>query len=139
MAEARARSFEVGGTAKEHYDAGITASILDWGGTAAEAADYLAQPNVDYDLSILASTAATPWKEVIGTQKWIALYNRGLEAWTSIRLLDYPLMATPADAVSGFPNRYTYPIIEQSLNGANYSSAASAIGEMKQRPNCSGI
>ena len=128
LAEARARSFEVGGTAKEHYDAGITASILDWGGTATEAADYLAQPNVDYDLSILASTAATPWKEVIGTQKWISLYNRGMEAWTSIRLLDYPLMATPADAVSGFPNRYTYPIIEQSLNGTNYSSAASAIG-----------
>ncbi|HCO85211.1 MAG TPA: SusD/RagB family nutrient-binding outer membrane lipoprotein [Arenibacter sp.] len=128
LAEARARSFEVGGTAKEHYDAGITASILDWGGTATEAADYLAQPNVDYDLSILASTATTPWKEVIGTQKWIALYNRGLEAWTSIRLLDYPLMATPTDAVSGFPNRYTYPIIEQSLNGTNYSSAASAIG-----------
>ena len=128
LAEARARSFEVGGTAKEHYEAGITASILDWGGTAADAADYLAQPNVDYDLSILASTAATPWKEVIGTQKWISLYNRGMEAWTSIRLLDYPLMATPADAVSGFPNRYTYPIIEQSLNGSNYSSAASAIG-----------
>ena len=128
LAEARARTFEVGGTVKDHYDAGITASILDWGGTAAEATDYLAQLNVDYDLSILASTATTPWKEVIGTQKWIALYNRGLEAWTSIRLLDYPLMATPADAVSGFPNRYTYPIIEQSLNGANYGTASTAIG-----------
>ena len=85
-------------------------------------------PNVDYDLSICASTATTPWKEVIVTQKWISLYNRGMEAWTSIRLLDYPLMATPADALSGFRNRYTYSIIEQSLDGANYSSAASAIG-----------
>ncbi|MCK0147984.1 SusD/RagB family nutrient-binding outer membrane lipoprotein [Arenibacter sp. F26102] len=128
LAEARARLFEVGGTAKEHYDAGITASILDWGGTEDEATTYLSQPNVDYDLAILASTATTPWKEVIGTQKWIALYNRGLEAWTSIRLLDYPLMATPVEAVSGFPNRYTYPIIEQSLNGANYGTASSAIG-----------
>ena len=128
LAEARARLFEVGGTPKEHYDAAITASILDWGGTATEAADYLAQPNVDYDLSILASTATTPWKEVIRTQKWIALYNRGLEAWTSIRLLDYPAMAVPTDAVSGFPNRYTYPIIEQSLNGANYGTASAAIG-----------
>ncbi len=128
LAEARARSFEVGGTAKAHYDAAITASILDWGGTEAEATAYLAEPTVDYDLALLASTAATPWKEVIGTQKWIALFNRGLEAWTSIRLLDYPLMATPVEAVSGFPNRYTYPIIEQSLNGDNYSSAASAIG-----------
>ncbi|MCM4150964.1 SusD/RagB family nutrient-binding outer membrane lipoprotein [Arenibacter sp. N53] len=128
LAEARARLFEVGGTAKDHYDAGITASILDWGGSGSDATTYLSQSNVDYDLAILASTATTPWKEVIGTQKWIALYNRGLEAWTSIRLLDYPLMATPADAVSGFPNRYTYPIIEQSLNGANYGTASSAIG-----------
>ena len=69
-----------------------------------------------------------PWKEVIGNQKWIALYNRGLEAWTSIRLLDFPVMATPADAVSGFPNRYTYPVIEQTLNGSNYTAAAAAIG-----------
>lgn len=128
LAEARARLFEVGGTVKDHYDAAITASILAWGGTAGEATSYLAEPSVDYDLAILASTATTPWKEVIGTQKWIALYNRGLEAWTSIRLLDYPLMATPADAVSGFPNRYTYPIIEQSLNGANYGSGSTAIG-----------
>ena len=128
LAEARARTFEVGGTVKEHYDAAITASIIDWGGTEAEATTYLTEPSVDYDSAIAASTAATPWKEVIGTQKWIALYNRGLEAWTSIRLLDYPLMATPAEAVSGFPNRYTYPILEQSLNGANYGSASSAIG-----------
>ncbi|MCM4167053.1 hypothetical protein KCTC52924_01911 [Arenibacter antarcticus] len=128
LAEARARLFDVGGTVKEHYDAAITASIIDWGGTDADAITYLATPAVNYDLAILASIAGTPWKDIIGTQKWIALYNRGLEAWTSIRLLDYPIMAIPDDAVSGYPNRYTYPIIEQTLNGANYTSAASAIG-----------
>jgi len=128
LAEAVERGFAVGGTAKEHYDMGITASIEYWGGNAAETADYLALAHVDYDSAIAASTATTPWKEVIGTQKWIALYNRGLEAWTSIRLLDYPVMATPAEAVSGFPNRYTYPIVEQTLNGTNYTSASTAIG-----------
>ncbi|WP_026810477.1 SusD/RagB family nutrient-binding outer membrane lipoprotein [Arenibacter latericius] len=128
LAEAKARLFDVDGTVEEHYNAAITASIVDWGGTETEALAYLLNPKVNYDLAILASSAATPWKEVIGTQKWIALYNRGLEAWTSIRLLDYPIMAEPADAVSGFPNRYTYPIIEQTLNGANYSTASSAIG-----------
>lgn len=79
-------------------------------------------------MCIWLSTATTSWKEVIGTQKWISLYNRGMEAWTSIRLLDYPLMATPADAVSGFQIGIPIQFIEQSLNGANYSSAASAIG-----------
>lgn len=128
LAEAAARTFDVGGTVKEHYDAGISASIVDWGGAEADAMSYLAQPNVDYDSAILASTATTPWKEVLGIQKWIALYNRGLEAWTSIRLLDYPIMTPPTDAVSGYPNRYTYPILEQTLNGANYSTASAAIG-----------
>ncbi|APG63888.1 hypothetical protein LPB136_00225 [Tenacibaculum todarodis] len=128
LAEAAARTFAVGGTAKSHYDAGIMASFADWGASSTDATSYLAQPNVDYATVLGASTATTPWKEVIGNQKWIALYNRGLEAWTSIRLLDFPVMATPTDAVSGYPNRYTYPVIEQTLNGANYTTAASAIG-----------
>ncbi|WP_299160748.1 SusD/RagB family nutrient-binding outer membrane lipoprotein [uncultured Tenacibaculum sp.] len=128
LAEATARTFAVGGTTKSHYDAGITASFEDWGLTAADATTYLATPAVDYATVLAASTATTPWKEVIGNQKWIALFNRGLEAWTSIRLLDFPTMATPTDAVSGFPNRYTYPVVEQTLNGTNYTAAAAAIG-----------
>ena len=51
-----------------------------------------------------------------------------MEAWTSIRLLDYPEMAEPTDAVSGYPNRYTYPVVEQTINSASWSAAAEAIG-----------
>lgn len=128
LAEAAARSFTVGGTTKSHYDAGVTASIEYWGGSAADATTFLARADVDYDTVLAASTATTPWKEVVGNQKWIAMFNRGLESWTSIRLLDFPTLATPAEAVSGFPNRYTYPVIEQTLNGTNYQTASSAIG-----------
>lgn len=128
LAEAAARTFNVGGTAKDHYDAGVMSSIETWGGTTADATTYLAQATVDYDTTLAVSTAATPWKEVIGNQKWIALYNRGIEAWTSIRLLDFPTLATPTEAVSGFPNRYTYPVNEQTLNRTNYQSASTAIG-----------
>ncbi|MEH6406035.1 MAG: SusD/RagB family nutrient-binding outer membrane lipoprotein [Leeuwenhoekiella sp.] len=128
LAEAAARSFPVTGSAASHYTAGITESITYWGGSTADATAYLAQPEVAYASALATSEATTPWKEVIGTQKWLALYNRGFEAWTSIRLLDYPVMAEPVDAQSGYPNRYTYPIIEQTLNGASYNDAASAIG-----------
>jgi hypothetical protein len=128
LAEARARTFAVGGTIKEHYDAAITASFEFWGLSATDAASYLLLPDVDYNTQIAASTATTPWKEVIGTQKYLALFNRGMEAWTSIRLLDYPAMATPTEAVSGFPNRYTYPVNEQTLNPTNYQAASAAIG-----------
>ncbi|EZH73297.1 hypothetical protein ATO12_20055 [Aquimarina atlantica] len=128
LAEAAARTFAVGGTAKSHYDIAVVESIESWGGSNADAMTYLAQPTVDYDTALAASTATTPWKEVIGNQKWIALFNRGIEAWTSIRLLDFPILATPAEPVSGFPNRYTYPIIEQTLNGSNWQAASTAIG-----------
>ncbi|WP_062060831.1 SusD/RagB family nutrient-binding outer membrane lipoprotein [Aquimarina longa] len=128
LAEAAVRGFNVGGTAKTHYDDGIKASIENWGGTATDATTYLAQSTVDYDTALAASTATIPWKEVIGNQKWIALFNRGLEAWTSIRLLDYPKLATPDQAVSGFPTRYTYPIIEQTLNESNWTAASAKIG-----------
>ena len=123
LAEAVERAFNVGGTAEEHYNNAITASIEYWGGSAAAAEAYLAQPEVAY------TTATGTWKEIIGTQAWIAFFNRGFEGWTSYRRLDSPNLPMPVDAVtSSYAVRYTYPINEQTLNGANYTAAASAIG-----------
>jgi hypothetical protein len=124
-AEAIERGFNVGGTAAEHYNNAIRASILYWGGTQAQADAYLAQPQVAY------ATATGTWREKIGVQKWIALYNRPIPAWTEIRRLDYPKLNPPAAAKSGFPNRLPYPSNEQTLNKANYTAAASKIGEDK--------
>jgi len=122
LAEAVERGFSVGGSAEEHYNHAVEASIEYYGGTAAEAAAYLLNPKVAY------ATATGTWQEKIGMQKWIALYNRGFEAWTSYRILDFPVLVAPPDAVSVLPLRLTYPIAEQTLNGANRSAAASAIG-----------
>jgi len=75
-------------------------------------------------------TAAGDWKQKIGTQMWIALYNRGFEAWTQWRLLDYPQLVAPPDAESdnGLPPlRYPYPISEQTLNGANWAAASALL------------
>ncbi|MFH1296738.1 MAG: SusD/RagB family nutrient-binding outer membrane lipoprotein [Bacteroidota bacterium] len=122
LAEGAERGFAVGGTAEEHYNHAITASIEFWGGTADEIAAYLADPKVAY------STATGTWQEKIGMQKWIALFNRGFEGWTVYRMLDFPVLLTPPDAVSVLPVRLTYPIAEQTLNGANRQAAADAIG-----------
>lgn len=122
LAEAVEKGFAVGGTAEDHYNNGITASITYWGGTSADAATYLANPAVAY------ATAAGTWQQKIGTQAWIGLYNRGYEAWTSWRKLDFPVLVAPPDAVSDIPVRFTYPIAEQTLNGTNYGAASSAIG-----------
>ncbi|MHC1708302.1 MAG: SusD/RagB family nutrient-binding outer membrane lipoprotein [Bacteroidales bacterium] len=122
LAEAVERGYAVGGTAAAHYEAGIRASIDYWGGTTAEADAYLAQATVAY------ATAAGDWKQKIGMQSWIGFYNRGFEAWTQFRRLDYPQLVAPPDAQSVLPLRYTYPIAEQTLNGANYDAASAAIG-----------
>ena len=122
LAIAAARGWNVGGTPEDHYKKGIEASILYWGGTAADVTTYLANSKVAY------ATADGDWKQKIGTQFWYALYNRGFEAWTQFRLLDYPVLVAPPDALSVFPMRYPYPIAEQTLNGTNYKAASAAIG-----------
>ncbi|UWY28688.1 SusD/RagB family nutrient-binding outer membrane lipoprotein [Flavobacterium sp. TR2] len=123
LAEAAERSlYGTPADAEAHYNAAITASILDWGGTEAEATAYLANPDVAY------TTAAGTWKQKIGIQSWIAFYNNSFEGWSFYRRLDFPVLVAPPDAVSGIPMRYTYPIIEQSLNKASYTDASAAIG-----------
>ena len=120
LAEAAQRGYAVGGTAASHYASGVTASILYWGGTVAEATVYLARPGVIYN--------PANFKQSIGLQLWIALYNRGVDAWLSWRKLDYPQLDPAADAFSEIPKRYPYPVNEQNVNTANYEAAADAIG-----------
>lgn len=125
LAEAAELGWAVTGTAAEHYAAGVTASLTEWGVAEADITTYLAQACVDYS----NSASGASWKEKIGNQKWIALYNHGFDAWTEWRRLDFPVL----NAVSGLtladiPTRFTYPVNEQTINNKSYSAAASAIG-----------
>jgi hypothetical protein len=122
LAEATERGFAVGGTAEAHYNAGVTASIIEWGGTTTEATTYLASPAISY------STAGS-YKQKIGYQYWVALYNQPTESWTQWRRLDYPQLPVAANAIYPvIPRRFLNPTVDQNLNGANYSAAAAAIG-----------
>ncbi|GAB3306426.1 RagB/SusD family nutrient uptake outer membrane protein [Hymenobacter tenuis] len=123
LAEAVERGFDVGGgTAESHYNAAVTASILEWGGTETEAAAYLAQPSVKY------TTAAGDYKQKIGVQKWIALYDQPVDSFREYRRLDSPTLTAPAGALSALPKRFPYPVVEQNLNATNNTAAAAAIG-----------
>ncbi len=124
LAEAVERGLgSVSGTAESHYNAAITASMKYWGVSDVDAATYLAQPSVAY------ATAASTWQEKIGTQKWIGLFDRGIEGWNEWRRLDYPKLNPPTgDKYSDIPVRFPYPYNENKLNGANYAQAAAAIG-----------
>ena len=122
LAEAVERGFDVGGTAIEHYNAAVTASFDYWG--ASGVAAYLTKPEVNY------ASASGDWKQKIGVQKWIALYNRGFDAWLEWRRLDAPALMPPVVPGQSLtvPTRLIYPVNEQTLNGANRDAAAAAIG-----------
>lgn len=126
LAEAAARGF-IGDDPATHYNNAIRSSIIYWGGTEAEADDYLSDPEVEYASSVAATG---DWKETIGTQAWISYYNRGLLAWTVWRRLDAPdKLVLPTSAVTDdIPVRFTYPSNEQTLNSSSYQAAVAAMG-----------
>ena len=86
LAEAAERGYDVGGTAEEFYNAGITESILWWGGSQDEADAYLAFPDVAY------KQPKVTWKQKIAYQSWIASYLNGFLGYTTWRRLDYPVL-----------------------------------------------
>lgn len=123
LAEAAARGF-ISGDAEQLYKSAITASFNQFGVTdAAVISNYLNQASVQYDASNYAKS--------IGTQKWIAFYGQGLDAFTEWRRLDYPVLtAGPATVLDGkIPSRFFYPGTEQSLNGTSYQAAITAQGK----------
>lgn len=125
LAEAAERGYSVPGTAEAHYEAAITASILYYGGTEAEANEYIAQPEVAYDSS--------EWRETIGTQFWIAMFDNPFQGWAVWRKYDAPALNLPGLTGNPIPLRYTYPVNEQNLNEANYEAASAAIGGDSQQ------
>jgi hypothetical protein len=124
LAEAVERGMSVTGTAAQHYNNAVTASITFWGGTTGQATTYLAQPTVAY------ATAAGDYKQKIGYQKWIALANKGWDAWTEIRRLHQPnidAVSPPIGQTTTFPTRFYYPLPEHTANATNWAAAAATV------------
>lgn len=125
LAEAAERSLGglVPADAETHYNNAIMASMEYWGVDEVDANTYLARADVAYP------TAAGTWKQKIGTQKWLGLFDRGPEAWAEWRRLDYPILNAPQGmSQADIPLRMPYPYNENKQNKANYEAAATAIG-----------
>ena len=116
LAEAYQRGI-LSGDAEAAYAEGVTASMNYWGIEDADGiAAYIAANPYD----------ASDWKESIGTQKWLAFYMNGPQAWAEHRRLDAPSLAVPAAATnSSIPVRLPYPIDEEIRNGTNLSAVTS--------------
>lgn len=103
----------ISGDAQALFEAAITAAFEQYGLSVPDG--YIAQ------LGAIS-------KENIMTQKWIALFGQGIEAWTEYRRTGYPVMPA-ADPQAKFqndgvlPTRLIYPSTEYSLNGAKVTEA----------------
>lgn len=109
---------DITGDAQALFEAGIAASFEQYG---------LAVPD-----NYIANLGPVS-KENIITQKWIALFGQGIEAWTELRRTGYPVMPEH-DPRSLFlnngvlPSRLVYPSTEYSLNAAKVSESVSLNG-----------
>ena len=119
LAEAAQKGW-VTGNAQTYYENGVRASFDYWQ-TTQDMDAYLAQPGVAYDGQL----------ETIITQKWLASFMVGLEAWYDFRRTGLPSNILPGqDNVNNdqVPVRFLYPDEEQSLNSENYQQAVSSMG-----------
>jgi hypothetical protein len=112
------------GQAAGFYEAGIRASMAQWGVTdAAKITAYLAQPEVAYKGGVEGLTQ-------IYTQKWIALYSDGIQAWSLFRRTCYPsnIHAGPATIIDEVMHRFEYGTTELTVNAANVAAAVARQG-----------
>ena len=119
IAEAISRNWITGaGTAEEHYENAITASMEFYGIGSADAATYLSGTGVAFN----AATAL----EQIAIQKYIALFmNGGWEAFTEQRRTGIPTLSVgPGTYNNGMvPKRWLYPQSEYDYNADNVTAA----------------
>jgi hypothetical protein len=112
------------GQAKGYYDAGITASMNQWGITdAAAIAAFLARPEIAYK-------GGTPGLKQIATQRWVALYTDGTQAWSEWRRTCQPTtpVAGPEAMIDVIPRRLQYSTTETSANKENVNAALANMG-----------
>jgi hypothetical protein len=147
-AEAALKGWNVGtGTAKDFYTAGINASMRQWGitdaaaitaytnGTTAPIAlnDKVKTPALS-DITVRWSDDASKNLEQVITQKWIALYPNGHEAWAEYRRTGFPKLYpriasdnvdVPANAVV---RRTPFTIGEQNTNANGLKTGLAKLG-----------
>ena len=122
-AEAAERGW-ITGSAAQFYVEGIQASMAQWGVTnSAAIAAYLADPNVAY-------VPGTPGLQRIATQKWLALYGDGGQAWAEWRRTCVPSTIKPGPAAisADVPRRLQYSITENAVNAASVAEAVKRQG-----------
>ena len=138
-----------GGSAKEYYEAGIRASMNQWGITDVAVINaYINSTNTPIppidamnstalsNVPVLFGTTPAVQKEQITLQKWLALYPDGTEAWADVRrsgaLKLYPVVKSDNDDITNPATqsirRINFMLSEKQTNGLEVDKAVNLLG-----------
>ncbi len=150
-AEAALRNWNNAGDAKTNYETGVQVSMNQWGveagnylnNASAVQADYSDPHNAANDISAV-SNITIKWNDAadreenlerIITQKWLALFPDGQEAWCDYRRTGYPKLLPVAQNLSNGvidsnigPRRLPYPLSEATANPQGLKGGISLLG-----------
>jgi hypothetical protein len=148
-AEGALLGWNMGGDAKDLYEAGITNSMKQWGitdnatittyinGTSTPVApnDFLNSPPVN-NIPVKWSGDVNTEREQIATQKWLALYPDGMEAWADYRrsryLKLYPVAHSDNPDITNTTTQWIRRIpfldSEKNVNGDEVDKAVDLLG-----------
>lgn len=154
-AEAAIRGWAGAGSAQTNYENGINASMSQYGVSGASyLVDAASKPKAYVDPKNATnnvpdgnpnlSTATIKWDDAAGfetklekiiTQKWIAMYPDGQEAWSEFRRTGYPKLFPVVINNSGgkiptatFIRRINFPTSEYSTNPKGVADAVTKLG-----------
>ncbi|RAK02800.1 SusD/RagB-like outer membrane lipoprotein [Larkinella arboricola] len=146
LAEAALNGWNTGGvTAQQAYENGIRASMEGWGITGATVDAYIASTKTpvapqDQQKSPALTNITVKWgateavqREQVGTQKWLALYPDGIEAWAEVRRSRYPKLYPVVNSVNAdlpttkSPRRIPFLLLEQQSNTEAVKAAVSLL------------
>lgn len=146
-AEGAVNGWNMGGTAKELYEKGIEMSMRTNGITNQSVIDnyinssdvpmapkgYFNTPTLT-DIPIKFSDIPAEQREQIGTQKWLALFPDGQEAWAEVRRTGYPQRYpvihsdNPDVPVGKFVRRIVFLEYDKDRNGPAVEAAKALLG-----------
>tara|TARA_Y100001935_G_C17154630_1_gene432206 strand:- start:384 stop:845 length:462 start_codon:yes stop_codon:yes gene_type:complete len=125
------------GNAQSHYQTGIRHAMQLWDVAGADIDNYLANE----DMALLNGSTDQNL-EKIATQRWMALFTNGFEAWAVVRDTGYPTELSAGvsdddifvlgDLNGDYPQRMRYGSGPYNTNAANVEAANGVQGPDKQ-------
>lgn len=137
LAEAALKGNISGGeaAAKKYYEAGVTASMQKWAPMGANS--KLVTTITDTDIATFLASDLGSWdkstnkEELIGDQKYLALFMTGMETFHEYRRTGYPTLTIGAGTIYNdyvFPTRFAYPNTTMATNAENAAAALARMG-----------